>query len=146
MGHRVLHGIGGHEDYPVSRATDGSEQPDSEAFWLDKLSDRPDCRLPRWPVGWGSQLVDERLPPKWRWHNENDGHGAAQTLLPQELCERLATLAGRCGVPLRSVVLAAHLRVLSLVTGSADVLTGLTVSGRADDEDAAGARGYFLNI
>ncbi len=88
---------------------------DSEGFWLDRVSDRPDCRLPRWPGG--------RAAGPEHGHPE---HGHAETLLPAELCDRIAALARRCDVPVTSVVLAAHLRVVSLVTGSPDLLVGLT--------------------
>ncbi len=85
------------------------ESAESERFWLDKVSDRPDCRLPR-----------------WRLRREVAEPGQLETLLPAELCDRVVALASRCGVPVGSVVLAAHLRVMSLVTGGADLLVGLS--------------------
>ena len=116
---------------------------DSEGFWLDKLSDRPDCRLPRWRAGRTEQpgrtvladrtglVASDPGADEWRQRGEESGYGSVETLLPSELCDRLTGLAGQCGAPVRSVVLAAHLRVMSLVTGSADLLVGLTVDGQS---------------
>ena len=41
-----------------------------------------------------------------------------ETALPQDLLTGLDEFARRCGVPFKAVVLAAHLRVMSLVTGA----------------------------
>ncbi|MCA1614328.1 MAG: AMP-binding protein, partial [Acidobacteria bacterium] len=51
----------------------------------------------------------------------------------------------RAGVPVKSVLLAAHLKVMSLVSGRADVLTGLVSNGRPEEIDGESVRGLFLN-
>jgi microcystin synthetase protein McyA len=48
-------------------------------------------------------------------------------------------------VSLKCVLLAAHLRVLSLLGNSSDVLTGLVVNGRLEETDGERALGLFLN-
>ncbi len=121
------------------------ESAESESFWLGKVSDRPDCRLPSWPAGSVARLASEPGPDEWRLRSETAGYGSVETLLPEDVCDGLVALARRCGVPVKSVALAAHLRVLSLVTGSPDLLTGLTANGRLEEEDGAEVRGLFLN-
>ncbi|HET9899210.1 MAG TPA: amino acid adenylation domain-containing protein, partial [Streptosporangiaceae bacterium] len=133
-----------YRDFVVAeRAAIASAQ--SEAFWLDKLADRPDCRLPRWQPDRAGELTTPPMADEWRLRSETANYASIETLLPQEVCEGLAALARRCGVPVKSVVLAAHLRVISLVTGSADLLVGLTANGRLEEEDGAEARGMYLN-
>ncbi len=121
------------------------ESAESERFWLDKVAERPDCRLPRWQAGRTGDLAVEPMADEWRLRSETANYGAVETLLTQEICDGLAALARRCGVPVKSVMLAAHLRVISLVTGSADLLVGLTANGRLEEEDGAETRGLFLN-
>ncbi len=127
----------------AERAAIGSA--DSERFWLDRVSDRPDCRLPRWPQDRPSLLKGRAVDDEWRVHNEAEGYGSVETLLPEDVCEGLQDLARRWGVPFKAVVLAVHLRVIGLVTGSSDVLVGLCANGRLEEADAADVRGLFLN-
>jgi amino acid adenylation domain-containing protein len=68
-----------------------------------------------------------------------------QVQLTPEVSEGLRRLAQSAGVPLKSVLLAAHLRVLSLLSGQSDVLTGLVSNGRPEDNDAERTLGLFLN-
>ncbi|SOD02868.1 amino acid adenylation domain-containing protein, partial [bacterium JGI 053] len=59
--------------------------------------------------------------------------------------EALKRLAARAGVPLKSVLLAAHLRVLALLGGREQVLTGLVANGRPEAADGERILGLFLN-
>ncbi|MGC5013361.1 amino acid adenylation domain-containing protein, partial [Streptosporangium sp. DT93] len=118
---------------------------DSEGFWLDTLSDRPDSRLPRRPAGRPAPLTGRVMEDEWREHNEAEGYGSIETLLPADVCEGVRELSRRWGVPFKAVVLAVHLRVISLVTGNSDVLVGLTSNGRLEEADGAEVRGLFLN-
>ncbi|MFE7401769.1 amino acid adenylation domain-containing protein, partial [Streptomyces sp. NPDC057557] len=118
---------------------------ESEAFWLERLTDRPTGRLPRWPDRHDARLATPERDNEWRVLHTAEKHGSIETLLPAELCDELLALAKRCGVPLKSVMLAAHLRVMSLVTGSTDVLAGLSSNGRLEEAGATEVRGLFLN-
>ena len=60
------------------------------------------------------------------------GHPAPRVRRRAEAA-RLKALAARLGVPLKSVLLAAHLRVMGLVAGQADVLTGLVSNSRPEE-------------
>ncbi|MFI9271112.1 amino acid adenylation domain-containing protein [Kitasatospora sp. NPDC052896] len=121
------------------------DSAESEAFWLEKVADLPDGRLPRWPTGRPTELRGRADPDEWRLRDETGGFGSVETLLPAEVCEGLQALAKRCGVPFKAVVLAGHLRVVSLITGSSDVLAGLCANGRLEEADGAEVRGLFLN-
>ncbi|MGC5016868.1 condensation domain-containing protein, partial [Streptosporangium sp. DT93] len=127
----------------AERATLGSS--DSVDFWLERVADPPDSRLPRWPSGRPALPVGRAVPGERREHNEAEGYGSVRTPLPEGLSEELQNLARSWGVPFKTVVLAAHLRVMSLVTGNSDVLVGLTSNGRLEEADGAEVRGLFLN-
>ena len=65
--------------------------------------------------------------------------------LPAPLSEGLHRLARASGVPVKSVLLAASLRVLAEHAGRTDVMTGLVVNGRPEKTDGDRASGLFLN-
>ena len=62
-----------------------------------------------------------------------------------EVSDGLKRLAQSVEVPLKSVLLAAHMKVLSLLTGQSDVLTGLLINGRPEEADGERILGGFLN-
>ncbi|HKH44467.1 MAG TPA: amino acid adenylation domain-containing protein, partial [Thermoanaerobaculia bacterium] len=65
--------------------------------------------------------------------------------LPRDVGERLARLAAAEALPLKSVLLTAHLRALGAATGQTDVVTGLLVNGRPEVPDGERVLGVFLN-
>ncbi|WP_379138132.1 amino acid adenylation domain-containing protein [Paenibacillus sp. sgz500958] len=65
--------------------------------------------------------------------------------IPVALSPRLLGLAQRLQVPIKSVLLAAHLRVLSLVCNQTDVTTGLVFHGRPELQGSDRVLGMFLN-
>ncbi|MBM3225604.1 MAG: amino acid adenylation domain-containing protein, partial [Candidatus Tectomicrobia bacterium] len=65
--------------------------------------------------------------------------------LPADLCEALEHLAQTLHVPLKTVCLAAHLRVLSQWSGQDEVLTGVVTHGRPEGTDSERILGLFLN-
>jgi amino acid adenylation domain-containing protein len=88
-----------------------------------------------------------RLP---RWHPTEPAHGSPQiatqrVLLPAALTTDLQRLADTVRVPLKSVLLAAHLRVLQILSGQSDILTGLVANGRPEHIDGDRVLGLFLN-
>ena len=62
-----------------------------------------------------------------------------------DLAAGLHTAATTLGVPLKSLLLAAHLRVLSLISGNRQVTTGLVVNGRPEEGGGDRVLGLFLN-
>jgi amino acid adenylation domain-containing protein len=102
---------------------------DSETFWLGKVRDLPRLDL-------------------LSWHAAEPGrHGRASVsaMLPAPTAEGLMRLAQRLAVPIKSVLLAAHLQVLSLLAGRTEVVTGFVVNGRPAERDGEQVRGLFLN-
>jgi amino acid adenylation domain-containing protein len=100
---------------------------EAQQYWTTMFSGATQTRLPR---------LIEVGPMRMA------GRGAE---LSTELFEGLKQLARRAGVPLKSVMLAAHLRVLSLLSGSEDVLTGVVSHGRTETKDSERVLGLFLN-
>lgn len=102
-------------------------------FWTDKLRNSVMTAIPRWSPSSASHSsateVHFRLVP-----------------LEENLSRSLRQLANTLRVPLKSVLLAAHLRVLSLVSGQQDVITGISGNGRPEENDGERVLGVFLNL
>ncbi|MCL4862866.1 MAG: amino acid adenylation domain-containing protein, partial [Caldilineaceae bacterium] len=117
-------------DY-VALERESAASPAQQAFWVQQLAGCQRSRLPRWPAAY-------RSPQPRR----------GQSLpipVPANLSDRLHKLAQEAGVPLKSVLLAAHLRVLRTLYNEADVLTGLAAQGRPEAIDSERVKGLFLN-
>jgi amino acid adenylation domain-containing protein/non-ribosomal peptide synthase protein (TIGR01720 family) len=114
----------------MERATMASEA--SRRFWaawLEGLDALPLPRLPRafrGPPRTGTEMVGVRLSP--------------------ELREALPALARSMAVPLQSLMLAGHMKVLSAITGHPEAVSGLTTNGRPEVAGGAEVRGLFLNV
>ncbi|MFD5429584.1 amino acid adenylation domain-containing protein [Streptomyces sp. NPDC127084] len=65
--------------------------------------------------------------PRWT-SNPVPGVGEREALLPDEVGQALPGLAAQLAVPVESVLLAAHAKVLSALCGEDDVLTGYVVA------------------
>ena len=122
--------------------------PQTRAFWRDRLAAPPAARIPRWTADDpddAAVLAGETVQGERHESDEAAGHGVLMTPLSAELLRELEDFASRTGVPIKTVLLAAHLKVISLLAGSADVLIGMTSNGRLEEADAAEVRGLFLN-
>ncbi|HVR97728.1 MAG TPA: amino acid adenylation domain-containing protein, partial [Thermoanaerobaculia bacterium] len=111
-----------------SEALDSAE---TREYWRGVLDEAEPVELPRWPAPW--------LRP---------GPHRMETLELQvapEVVAGLKRLARAAAVPLKSVLLAAHCRVLSLLTGRQDVVGGLVANGRLEESEGDQVRGLFLN-
>ncbi|HEX6719149.1 MAG TPA: amino acid adenylation domain-containing protein [Pyrinomonadaceae bacterium] len=100
-------------------------------FWIGKVRDSGRTILPRWPARQktkSARQVSIREVP-----------------LPSDVSDRLRQLAQIAGVPLKSVLLAAHIRVLSLLTGEQSVVSGLVTNVRPEETDIERVLGLFLN-
>ncbi|WP_067889963.1 non-ribosomal peptide synthetase [Actinomadura chibensis] len=107
------------------RALASSEDKD---FWAGVLADRPRTTVPAsMPSGSEFSVVMSHFD------------------IPLELSDRIVGLAERLSVPVKNVLMAAHLRVLGMVGGDPDVMTGYEHSGRPELEGADRAIGMFLN-
>jgi hypothetical protein len=101
---------------------------EARQYWTTMLSEAPYSRLPR--------LAQSAGPSRVAGHNVD---------ISVELSLALKALARTAGVPLKSVLLAAHLRALSVLTGSDEVLTGMVSHGRPETADSDRVLGLFLN-
>ncbi|MEU7892851.1 amino acid adenylation domain-containing protein [Nonomuraea sp. NPDC049152] len=114
----------------VAREKEAVASPQTEQFWRDVLADAPVTALPRLPgyrTGDAEDTVSHAVP------------------LDDQLVKGLERVARQARVPLRTVLLAGHLRVLALLTGDSDVVTGLVTHGRPEHEAAEQVLGLFLN-
>ncbi|HKR12706.1 MAG TPA: AMP-binding protein, partial [Pyrinomonadaceae bacterium] len=100
-------------------------------FWMQKLADHSVLKLPRRESMEATAATS--LPFLY------------EVRLTEEVSKGLQTLARIAGVPVRSVLLASHLRVMSLVGGQTDVLTGVVTNCRLEEADGERALGLFLN-
>ncbi|MFC7719891.1 condensation domain-containing protein [Nonomuraea recticatena] len=114
----------------VAREKEAVASPQTEQFWRDALADAPVTALPRLPgyrTGDAEDTVSHAVP------------------LDDQLVQGLERAARQARVPLRTVLLAGHLRVLALLTGDSDVVTGIVTHGRPEHEAAEQVLGLFLN-
>ncbi|RMI35640.1 amino acid adenylation domain-containing protein [Nocardia stercoris] len=65
--------------------------------------------------------------------------------IPAELRDRVEAMAAAAHLPLKTVMLAAHLCTVGLLSGRTDVTTGVVTHGRPDLLDAERMIGLFLN-
>lgn len=104
---------------------------EAQTFWEKTVDQAPFTALPRWP---SSLQVPRKYCPKSR-----------KLTFPQDTTASLTRLAQMASVPLKSVLLAAHLYILSTLSGSDDVLTGFVSNGRPEILDGDRVLGLFLN-
>ncbi|MGW5687508.1 amino acid adenylation domain-containing protein [Nonomuraea sp. NPDC003754] len=120
---------------------------DERAWWSERLAGLDRLVLPRWPrdcavddAGPAYDVQDWTLPQE-----SSDFYGWRETKIPGDLCRGLEKVAERLGVPLKSVLLAVHVRVLAYLAGTDEVVTGMAFNGRLEEADGTESRGLFLN-
>ncbi|HEX4457622.1 MAG TPA: amino acid adenylation domain-containing protein, partial [Polyangia bacterium] len=114
-------------DYVALERTARDNQPTRD-FWTQALHGADSARLP---------AADPATAV--------DGATVRAVPLAPETYAGLKRLARAAAVPLKSVLLAAHLRVVALVSGQRDVVTGLVTNGRPEVGDGERILGLFLN-
>jgi len=100
---------------------------------------------------WYESLSDATVAEISPWDSELTGSGRerARNLvvhIPDEVSEGLHRMAVNAAVPIKSVLLAAHLKVMSMLMGQSDIITGLVCNGRPEEADGDLIRGLFLNV
>ncbi|MBD2300898.1 non-ribosomal peptide synthetase [Nostoc sp. FACHB-190] len=113
----------------LERAT--LRSPDAQDFWRQKLAGCVTTRLARW-VGLHHSTTTPEI-------------GFLDVPISRELSAKLQKLARLAEVPLKNVLLAAHIRVMGLVSGESDILTGLESNGRVEAGDGEKTLGIHLN-
>lgn len=104
---------------------------ETRRFWNAKLEGATPQTLPRWPEAMREGGHEQKRGP--------------EVPLSENELKALRELAHASGVPLRTVFLAAHLRVMALLYGQTDVLTGNIGNGRPESLDGERLIGLFLN-
>ena len=96
---------------------------------------------------WQKQLSDIIITklPRWSKSNAATKNCDLPVSISSRVSQGLKQLSKATGIPLKSVLLAAHLRVLSLLTNQTDIITGLVSNGRLEDTDGEKVLGLFLN-
>jgi len=102
-------------------------------FWRNAIDGTTFTQLPRCVR---PDAVNGKVIPKVIFHDVD---------IPRALSSRIVALSDRLGVPVKTVLMAAHLKVLSVLTNSDFVSTGYEQSGRPEHVDATEAVGLFLN-
>ncbi|RUS95011.1 pyoverdine synthetase D [Dulcicalothrix desertica PCC 7102] len=97
-------------------------------FWQQYLSDMELSRVPRSKQTAASRQV-ERVAVK----------------IDDNIAKALIRVANSAEVPLKTALLAAHLRVLSYITGKTEVITGNVLNGRLENVGSEKLLGLFLN-
>lgn len=100
-------------------------------FWSDKIAGATAQSLPRWPKSFRGTGHEQVRGPEMH--------------VDEETLTGLKALAQAAGVPLKTVLLAAHQRVMSLLYGQTDVMSGLICNGRPEELDGEKLIGLFLN-
>jgi amino acid adenylation domain-containing protein len=100
-------------------------------YWARKMENPAVHALPRWPA-------------RLRKGGREQVRGP-EIFIPKEVFASLKDLANAIGLPIRTVLLAAHCRVLNGLTGQTDIITGLVANGRPQCLDGEKLIGLFLN-
>ncbi len=101
-------------------------------FWAARLEGAALTRLPRWPE-------------RYRRQNDQPVRETRAISIDPALLQQLRELTRSEGVSLKTVFLAAHLRVLNLLSGQTDLMTGMSSHGRLEEEGGERVCGLFLN-
>lgn len=107
------------------------ESEGCKKYWRDQLSELTASKLPR-----PSSRPDPGAPA--RTH-------VTPVRISRQVSRALTELAGTMRVPVKTLMLAAHLRVLALIVGELDVVTGVVTHGRPEEVGGERALGLFLN-
>ncbi|MBD3563391.1 hypothetical protein H6S82_31810, partial [Planktothrix sp. FACHB-1355] len=104
---------------------------ETKEYWLKKIENRVATEIPRWSRKYRDPAYS--------------GNRVKGVALSAATTRRLKEIASRLGVPIKSILLASHLFVLSVVCGQKDILSGLVSNGRLEENDSERVLGLFLN-
>lgn len=99
---------------------------------------------------WAQKLADGSNKPLFRSSFSSQAKEVLEVRslsvpFSREISKDLGKLAKVLSVPLKSVLLTTHLKVLGVMSGHKDLLTGLVVNGRPESADGEQVLGLFLN-
>ncbi|MFJ6808471.1 amino acid adenylation domain-containing protein [Streptomyces anulatus] len=132
-------------DEPIELRPPVASMRDAVALELEALEDRSKYDF------WDTYLVGASLMRLPRVEvGESADKGARDIVrlavpVDVELSEAIKRFARDEGVPLKTVLMAGHMRVMSLYGGHADTLSYTVTNGRPEDTDGSTAIGLFVN-
>jgi non-ribosomal peptide synthetase component F/aryl carrier-like protein len=103
-----------------------------QRYWIQKLNDSPMTVLPRGSVS--QQPTDDTSEVR-----------VVNVPINPEVSQGLKKLAQSAKVPLKSVLFAAHLKVVSQLCSQLEVVTLISSNGRPETTDGTRSLGLFLN-
>ena len=105
-----------------------TKSEDARQFWANQLQGMKTATLP------------------WKKQSAPEAEMRVLTIeIGEETSEALNAWARQLGVSVKSVLLAAHMRVLNLISGQTEVITGITSNGRSENREGEQVLGLFLN-
>ncbi|WP_460917175.1 amino acid adenylation domain-containing protein [Plantactinospora veratri] len=113
------------------------DDEETRRFWRERLADAVATPLPRWPR-------PAEAPTSADGGRRRRRVRAVPVDEPVEI--GLRRLARSTGVPLKSVLVAAHLKVVAVLAGHDRAVTGMVTNGRLEEPDADRVLGLFLNV
>jgi len=122
---------GSYRDY-VGMEIKALASAECRRYWSDKLQGSSITRLP------------QRSSSQSKSGDSAQVHRVAVPI-STEVSDGLKKLGRSASVPIKSVLLAAHLKVMSFISGQSDIITGLTANGRPEQGDGERLLGLFLN-
>ncbi len=81
----------------------------------------------------------------WRGAEKPAGETLRIIAISSGTQDRLRYIAREMGIPLKTVLLSAHLKALQVLSGQLDITTGVVMNGRPEVEGGEQAIGFFLN-
>ncbi|MBE6046936.1 MAG: amino acid adenylation domain-containing protein [Clostridium sp.] len=99
-------------------------------FWNKKLKNVPNGKIPR------GRAIDKKKGNEVVFHDIK---------LPDGLSEKIIKLANELKVPVKDILLASHIKFISLLSRNKDVFTGYEIGGRPELLGAENALGVFIN-
>ncbi|HEX6718884.1 MAG TPA: amino acid adenylation domain-containing protein [Pyrinomonadaceae bacterium] len=105
------------------------QSEETRSYWSEKLAELPVTTLP---------TREGAAPPDAK-------REVIQLSFDSKLVEQLKSFAKLARVPLKSVFVAAHMKILGLLSGQAEVTTGLVTNCRPEEADGDRVLGVFLN-
>ena len=117
----------------VMRERQALASGNDRAFWARWMSEATLNSFPQW------------VPASSDVQPQHDEWPEIELRVPEGYTEKLQQLAQSRGMPLKSILLAAHVRVIGLLHGETSITTGLVTSVRPEGCDSDQALGVFLN-
>ncbi|HKR11816.1 MAG TPA: amino acid adenylation domain-containing protein, partial [Pyrinomonadaceae bacterium] len=96
---------------------------------------------------WNGKLSDSVITTLPRWTTPRSGAPLAWVPIPVsvEVSDSLKKITQSTGIPIKDVLLAVHMKIMSVLAGQRDVITGLVSNGRPEMTDGERMVGLFLN-